>query len=212
MDTINDSWCFPILIGRIKWDRVNILNVFFLPQKRMPNMDCSFNMDIEVRFIMRSTDRNDTSSQQMITLFRGEYEKLQAQGRRISEPKTVQVCSESPPAGTAQTVWCPFWEDFRGCRGLSVSISFCELNDTPPKQFPSPYKKALKSIFTLQGLNNYAMQSFSCSAGKVAEIVVPIPSLLSSSIVPWWYCTTCFTIERPSPVPPDCFEWLLSTR
>ena len=40
---------------------------------------------------------------------------------------------------------------------------------------------------------------------------VPLPGALVSSILPWWYCTACFTMERPSPVPPEDLEWLLST-
>ena len=38
---------------------------------------------------------------------------------------------------------------------------------------------------------------------------VPLPGALVSSILPWWYCTACFTMERPSPVPPEDLEWLL---
>ena len=44
------------------------------------------------------------------------------------------------------------------------------------------------------------------------EIVVPLFSSLSTEILPWWYCTACLTMDRPRPVPPDCLEWLLSTR
>ena len=42
--------------------------------------------------------------------------------------------------------------------------------------------------------------------------VVPVPGVLSSSMRPWCSCMACLTIESPSPVPPDAFEWLLSTR
>ena len=34
---------------------------------------------------MKSTGRNDTSNQEMVTISRAEYEKLQAQSRRVSE-------------------------------------------------------------------------------------------------------------------------------
>ena len=42
--------------------------------------------------------------------------------------------------------------------------------------------------------------------------VVPFPTWLRSSILPPRYCTACFTMESPSPVPPVALERLLSTR
>ena len=39
-------------------------------------------------------------------------------------------------------------------------------------------------------------------SGAAHGNVVPSPSSLSTSIVPPWFSTTCFTIARPSPVPP----------
>ena len=34
---------------------------------------------------MKSTERTDTSNQEMVTISRAEYERLQAQGKKISE-------------------------------------------------------------------------------------------------------------------------------
>ena len=55
---------------------------------------------------------------------------------------------------------------------------------------------------------NYSHSLF----GKNTVIFVPSPTRLVRSICPPRYCTACFTIESPSPVPPVAFEWLLSTR
>lgn len=49
-------------------------------------------------------------------------------------------------------------------------------------------------------------------AGKTTVKVEPLPSSLSRRIVPWHCCTTCLTMDRPSPVPPVLRLWDLSTR
>ena len=48
--------------------------------------------------------------------------------------------------------------------------------------------------------------------GRLTLMLVPFPGALSMDIRPPWYWTACLTIDRPSPVPPDSLEWLLSTR
>ena len=50
------------------------------------------------------------------------------------------------------------------------------------------------------------------SSGIETRIKVPCPGLLCKSIFPFKYCTACFTMESPNPVPPDSLERLLSTR
>ena len=50
------------------------------------------------------------------------------------------------------------------------------------------------------------------AAGNEISNVVPRPSSLSTSIVPPWFSTTCFTIASPSPVPPVSLERARSTR
>lgn len=50
------------------------------------------------------------------------------------------------------------------------------------------------------------------AAGKRRMNVVPLPTSLSTSIVPLWYSTACFTMARPRPVPPVSFERLFSMR
>ena len=50
------------------------------------------------------------------------------------------------------------------------------------------------------------------AAGNRIVNVVPRPSSLSTSIVPPWFSTTCFTIARPSPVPPVSRDRARSTR
>lgn len=52
--------------------------------------------------------------------------------------------------------------------------------------------------------------SFLCF-GKVTVISVPLSTSLTRFSVPPRKVTPCFTMERPSPVPPISFEWLLST-
>lgn len=58
---------------------------------------------------------------------------------------------------------------------------------------------------------------FSCqhhivyARGNPTVITVPTPSSLSRLILPPRKITPCLTIESPRPVPPICFEWLLST-
>ena len=49
-------------------------------------------------------------------------------------------------------------------------------------------------------------------AGKCTAIVVPTPTALSARTVPPCASTRCFTIERPSPVPPSSRERPGSTR
>jgi len=49
------------------------------------------------------------------------------------------------------------------------------------------------------------------SAGRVTVKVVPSPGVLSTRIAPLCKSTICFTIERPSPVPPDFLDRDLST-
>lgn len=48
--------------------------------------------------------------------------------------------------------------------------------------------------------------------GNVKKNVEPCPTLLSTRTVPPWLSTMCFTIARPSPVPPLSRERALSTR
>ena len=48
--------------------------------------------------------------------------------------------------------------------------------------------------------------------GNRTEIFVPLPSSLASEICALWSCAMCFTMDRPSPVPPASRERLLSTR
>ena len=55
-------------------------------------------------------------------------------------------------------------------------------------------------------------QPAACSAGKTSVIFVPASGLLSSFSSASWNWATCFTMDRPSPVPPMALEWLLSTR
>ena len=50
------------------------------------------------------------------------------------------------------------------------------------------------------------------STGFSGGSSVPSPKVLLRVIVPPKEAAMCFTIESPSPVPPVCFERLLSTR
>jgi len=45
-------------------------------------------------------------------------------------------------------------------------------------------------------------------AGNTAENVLPLPGSLSISSVAWCRVSTCFTMARPSPVPPVSRERL----
>jgi hypothetical protein len=46
----------------------------------------------------------------------------------------------------------------------------------------------------------------------ISRKLEPLPGSLSMSISPPWRCTTCLTMDKPSPVPPVSRERLLSTR
>lgn len=48
--------------------------------------------------------------------------------------------------------------------------------------------------------------------GNLQIKVAPCPSVLSTEIPPPWRCMICFTMARPSPVPPISRERALSTR
>lgn len=51
-----------------------------------------------------------------------------------------------------------------------------------------------------------AVDLFQTLRGMVNRTSVPVPSVLSISIVPWWASTTLFTIAMPRPVPPPGLE------
>ena len=63
---------------------------------------------------------------------------------------------------------------------------------------PSDTKQALAIVFHF--------------SGSKSVISVPCPSSLRREMVPLWQSTMCLTMDSPSPVPPRCFDRLLSTR
>ena len=53
---------------------------------------------------------------------------------------------------------------------------------------------------------------YSLSFGKVTVMVVPLPRVESTWMVPRWIITACLTMDKPRPVPPTSLDRLLSTR
>ena len=53
---------------------------------------------------------------------------------------------------------------------------------------------------------------YSLSFGSVTVMVVPLPRVESTWMVPRWIITACLTMDKPRPVPPTSLDRLLSTR
>ena len=53
---------------------------------------------------------------------------------------------------------------------------------------------------------------YSLSFGSVTVMVVPLPRVESTWMVPRWIITACLTMDNPRPVPPTALDRLLSTR
>ena len=73
---------------------------------------------------------------------------------------------------------------------------------------PSPFRRSL----LIGSAHVPPSRAYIGRLGMCTVKVVPLPGTLSTCTVAWWIISACFTMERPSPVPPTSLERLLSTR
>ena len=121
-------------------------------------------------------------------------------------------------AGELFSFWCGF--------GDAVPLNLkSKMNRTKSVHFTIKTPKSpLRGRLTISLHNSKATASRAVSrktrggvptyffGGNVTFISVPCSGTLLRSILPFMLFTICFTIESPSPVPPRCFDLLLSTR